>query len=445
MASGSKLKAARELKGWTQERMVEEFEAKAEELGYLRGTGISVRQISRWESMDPPPSPRVPQAAVLEALFERPLEALGLRNDEANAGTAWTVESTQAALEAAVYIADGLNRRALLERTGGALRSYLFTWLASGPQLERWVASDDERLPPSVIAQLEDKADQLRYLDAEFGGAAYRNKARELLAVCLRLTKQGRFDRNLGRRLFAVTADVATLAGWFEFDAGAPLAADPFFDAALRASHAAEDHLLGSYVASFMAIRHYAAGESDDAIALAQGAQVRLDPTRFPHVMTMLKLSEARSHAAGGHGRETYGAIDSALEHFGRGPSPEEPEWLYWMSEGELLGQAGSSALELGDLDKAGSFFADAAHHYGSHSNRSESLHAVRRSIALARAGMIDEACAVITDTLGTSAPVQSRRFSSHLHEFESEVAPIADAPVVREALDSVRAASDAA
>lgn len=70
-----RLKALRHSHGWvSQQQLADAFEKKALECG-LR-LGVSVRQVRRWESADPPwPTPDYQQ--VLQALFDRPLTDLG--------------------------------------------------------------------------------------------------------------------------------------------------------------------------------------------------------------------------------------------------------------------------------------------------------------------------------------------------------------------------------
>jgi len=67
--------SARHQRGWhSQQRLAEAFEAKATECGFR--IGVSVRQVRRWESTEPP-WPSGDYQTVLEALFGVPLTMLG--------------------------------------------------------------------------------------------------------------------------------------------------------------------------------------------------------------------------------------------------------------------------------------------------------------------------------------------------------------------------------
>jgi tetratricopeptide (TPR) repeat protein len=190
---------------------------------------------------------------------------------------------------------------------------------------------------------------------------------------------------------------------------------------------------------SFMAIRHYAAGDPEDAALIARAARNQVASAAIPHLNAMLYLTEARAHALAGDSTKAYRAVDRAVDEFENGSRTSLPAWLYWVSHGELLGQAGSCALDLGDLAKADDLLEAAADQYGDHANRSATLHSVRRAIALARDGNVEQASAVAARALRPAMPVRSRRFAEHLAVLANELPADSHDEDVGEAREAIR------
>src|SRR5436305_7625818 len=75
-ASNSALRQLRLRRFWTQADFAAAFEARSRQIG--RPLSLSVRQVRRWES-DNPPLPLPAYQAVLEALFGVPIERMGFQ------------------------------------------------------------------------------------------------------------------------------------------------------------------------------------------------------------------------------------------------------------------------------------------------------------------------------------------------------------------------------
>ena len=75
-ASNSALRQLRLRRFWTQADFAAAFEARPRQIG--RPLSLSVRQVRRWES-DNPPLPLPAYQAVLEALFGVPIERMGFQ------------------------------------------------------------------------------------------------------------------------------------------------------------------------------------------------------------------------------------------------------------------------------------------------------------------------------------------------------------------------------
>jgi hypothetical protein len=71
----------------------------------------------------------------------------------------------------------------------------------------------------------------------------------------------------------------------------------------------------------------------------------------------MLHIRQARAHAKAGARPAAIRSINAAFDAWSRGTRADDPAYLYWVNEAELLNLAGSSALDLGDAPQALAYF----------------------------------------------------------------------------------------
>jgi tetratricopeptide (TPR) repeat protein len=365
------------------------------------------------------------------------MEELGF-SGEAEEHLPWTLCATRSVLEASVN--DVLTRRRLAQLTGVTLGAYLLEWITAEPQLEDWKPrATAASLEPGVATALERRLDRLWRLDARSGDPSLRGRSEAVLSTGIELLRSERYDRSTGRRLYLVCSSSAALAAWCCYDVGNLVDADRLFDAALRASHAAEDPSFGAFVASIMAIRHYMAGAAHDAVKLAAAARTRVDGESTPHLVAALYLIEARSYAAAGDGGKASKCVDRAQASLQQGPSAKEP-WQFLVSQGEFYGQAGSALLQLGDYRASAEYFNRATRSYAASEVRSRSLHEIRRATALAFAGNVDEAYSATFATRVGWQGVRSQRFGDELRGLEAQLRVLPRTTESDEVLNAMRA-----
>jgi len=248
------LRSARTSRGWSQEELVEHFEAEARRLGI--GLSLSVRQVRRWES-EQPPWPHPPYRKVLEHLFSVQIEALGFRRP--GKSPAWpgagpqppTLEPITSVLEEE----DAVLRRAFLRTGVGVFAANRVAVALLAPadatspapataaMVRRDVAraktafqackyDELDRMLPHMLARAVGAVDGAVTEDAELDA---RTAQTDLLHVATSLLlKQGQVD------LALVAADRATQAASASHDPVAQLAAARIVThAAFAAGHGA--------------------------------------------------------------------------------------------------------------------------------------------------------------------------------------------------------------
>lgn len=320
----------------------------------------------------------------------------------------WTASRMSRALH---FVSEGDKPSA----SGSEVVAYAHQWrTAEGEPLAR--ATRGSRLSDSFLDGLQSTANNLRVMDAHSGSGTLANIGRANLAFLNQLSRNASYNQRTGRRLAAVIADTAIQTGWFTFDSGDLDGAPPFLLAALRASEASGDVRLGAGALSYLAVHAYSCGSPRNATTAARVAREKTKHIGAPALEAMLLTRQARGHAKLGERKEAMAALGRAAELAAGKRTEQDPHWLYWVNQGEILGQAGSSYLDLGEPHRALTAFTDAASALDPSHERTLGLYLSRAASAAVRKGDFDAGCARASEALDLAARVQSVRLREHIH-----------------------------
>ncbi|MEU2874156.1 helix-turn-helix transcriptional regulator [Streptomyces olivoreticuli] len=332
----------------------------------------------------------------------------------------WTADRMVTSLEAAV--GGVMKRRNVLAALGGAaLTQYVLQSVIAPAEALAAASPDGTKVTVPLIDSLQTTTDALRQVDASHGSGTLADTARAHLKVLLGLMKHGAYDEPTGRRLAAVTADTAIQTGWYTLDGGAHAAAQHLFLGALRAAHVSGDSRLKAAALSFLAIHGYSVGDPRDAISAARMARQSISDQDSPALHAMLLTRQARGHARLREGRHAMAALDEAEELRMQGPGEHDPHWLYWINQGEILGQRGSCYLELARPAEAAAAFAAARGSLNEEDTRTRAQFLSRSATAQMRAGDADAGCATGQEVLTLVKDIHSARLDEHLHSMLQE------------------------
>lgn len=325
----------------------------------------------------------------------------------------WTGSRMVAALHNAA-LGKPMDRRRFLALSGTALTAHIHHWgIAYLEPLRR--AESGGQVTNELITHLRGTADQLRHMDASGGSGRLADLARAHLSMIEGMLRHGSYDEPTGRRLVAIAADTATQLGWFHFDAGRHAAAQQALLGALRAAQASGDPRLGAGALSYLAIQSYSNGDPRDAVGAMQAAREKVKAVNSPLLKAMLLTRQARGHAKLGEREACLRALGTAAELAAAGPSEEDPDWLYWINEGEIAGQAGSCQLDLDDPRQAAVNFEQAHAVLNPGERRTRALFEARAASAYLRSGEREAGYAAVENVLELAAGVQSPRLYEHL------------------------------
>ncbi|MFD6417029.1 XRE family transcriptional regulator [Streptomyces sp. NPDC060194] len=347
----------------------------------------------------------------------------------------WTANRMVEVLERATKGRE-MERRKFLAVSGATLTAYVHHWgVADAEPLER--VRPGSAVTPGLLRQLQATTDHLRTMDAGSGSGSLADLGRAHLGFLSSVLKHGRYSEAEGRQLAAITADTATQTGWFTFDAGKHDRAQSYFLAALRAAHASGDVRLGAGALSYLAIHGYSTGHPRDGVAATRAALEKVSSLETPALKAMLLTRQARSHAKLGERQAALKALGRAGDLYAKGRSDHDPEWLYWINEGEIHGQSGSCHLDLDDPAGALASFQQARSTLNPDERRTRALVLTREATAHFRTGDAEAGAAAGNQALAMARDLQSARLDEHLHTLAAEL-DANPAPYAQELKDAV-------
>lgn len=353
----------------------------------------------------------------------------------------WDRDGTRAILDGLLDGSD-VHRRSFVAVSGAALMAMAGRWEAALEAPEPLIAAGTRQINPSLVGHIDQRLDHLRHLDDELGSGDLATLARSELALIAQLLRAGSYTEQIGRRLYSLAAEASRQVAWDQFDQDHHGVAQRYFEMALRASATAGDSVTGAYALSFMAVQSYSTGQGLQAVSLLETARSAVSGKSTARMSAMLAARSARALSKTGDRRAAAHMLYEAREALDRGPHPDDPATLYWVTEGEVEMIAGSCALELGDPAEAIRRF-DAAINAD---YRGDDLYPRSHAIYLARAAEahltmrdLDAAVQRATHAMRCLGGVDSARSTSTLAGLRTKLGGHGAVPVVRDFLEATR------
>ncbi|MEV6985602.1 helix-turn-helix transcriptional regulator [Sphaerisporangium sp. NPDC051017] len=203
------------------------------------------------------------------------------------------------------------------------------------------------------IKHLNATVERLSDEDQRSGGALLVSPAMHLLGRVRRMLDEAVYSEAIGRRLLSVTGRLSVNSGWFAYDSGnQELARHLYGEARIFADHAG-DQELHVEVCSLLAMQSVRFGRKNpgrarEALRFVATAEDAARHWATPRMYALLALREASAHAVLGDAMSCRKAMATAWREFDRGPREDDPTWIGFVSEAELLSFEGQAAMMLG-------------------------------------------------------------------------------------------------
>lgn len=352
---------------------------------------------------------------------------------------------------APVTLADGLWDRADAETltamldsdravTADTAASIAHAWLVTPPpQVLHQRAG--RRIGAELVDELDQRTVRLRRLDDFAGVTVLTPAVMGELRATVDLVKEASYTEETGRRLLALLAEQAQLAGWVACDAGRVDQGVSLYLTGVKAAHAAGDRALA---ALNLGCAGYTLANNDrptEGLLMARSALAGAETTASPLERTLLMDKVAWTAAMAGDAREAEHAVRrSSASHDHVDTAAERPDWLYWCSRDESDVMAGRVFTETRRPLRAVPLLTAALDRYDTTHVREIALYSSWLAQAYVDANEIDEAAAVASRVYDLAAASDSPRAVLRLDTVLNALAPHRDTPAVRDLLE--RAAS---
>jgi transcriptional regulator with XRE-family HTH domain len=241
-----------------------------------------------------------------------------------------------------------MDRRSFLVLHSGALAAVAADWARIEPR-RLTQALNGQHVDPGLLAWLEARSGELRAMSAApnpHTGALVDAH----LHTTIDLIGQDNYTTPVHRRLHAVAADLAHLAGWLRFDKGQHGAAQRHWQAAVHAAHQAGDRDLAALAWSDLAYQATWLSRPADAVRILDHAR---SAAPAPATRALLDIRRARASAVLQDKPDVARTLHSAESELDRASPDTTPKAVSWLSPADLSADAGRCWLDLGDPARA--------------------------------------------------------------------------------------------
>ncbi|MGP3949850.1 hypothetical protein [Streptomyces sp. 7N604] len=276
-------------------------------------------------------------------------------------------------------------------------------------------------------------------LDFLYGGGhghkALRHYFRQEVLPLLKAS----YSAKVGNALFEAAAEISQLLGWTAYDTGNHALANRYLLSTLRLTQVVDYRMMGARILTNMSHQANYLGDISRATRLARASTEGGKGHATPRAMALFAAHEARALSSAQDHKGATRAMNEAEKHFEQAETADDPDWLSYMDEAELVGEFCHCFRDL----KMGS----------------ESVRFAERAVALtdpqyartlgfcrmvlAQSQLLNGELEAAVTTAGLAVAggdaLQSARFQRYVADFQREVSVHAGNPAVRDFNEQVR------
>jgi len=331
-----------------------------------------------------------------------------------------------------------MDRRGFTVLTGTALTTLALQSMNDPEPLVS--ALQGKRVAPVVTDQLEQQVASARLMDDTLGGEEILACVSSHLGIAINLLKTGSYTEIMGRRLYALAAEAARLAGWLSFSINRHAAAQQYFLAGLRAAHTAGDRGISGHILTVMSYQAAMTGNPHDAVALIQASRNGLTDAGNPTVLALVAAREAQAQAKAGDASGCQEALDRAFGTYECATCEQHtPAWAYYVDEAFLNAQAGRALLDLGHAQRAESYLRTAMKQTDHSFAQARSVYLSQLAVARLRQHDLEQACALGLQAVELTSQVNSDHCTDNIRDLRRELKPHQAQSCVQEFTDQAR------
>ncbi len=232
---------------------------------------------------------------------------------------------------------DGMTDASLLPES--EVHSAVFAWLVSRPDDLVSNPAATRQVGMRDVAAMRTVAGTFSKLDFLYGGGHGHTALRYYFQHEVIPLLKGSFSLKVGKALFGVAAKNLQVLGWTAYDRGHHQVANRYLLSTLRLAQAADDRMLGARVLANLSHQANYLGMAPRSMQLARASVEGGKGGSTPRGMALFLAHEARALSTAQDYKGAARAMNEAEKFFQRADTADDPEWISYMEEAELVGE----------------------------------------------------------------------------------------------------------
>ncbi|WP_141206713.1 sporulation protein [Streptomyces griseorubiginosus] len=313
----------------------------------------------------------------------------------------------------------------------GDLNSAVLSWMIGRPdgiQADRPV---HRRVGMRDVRAIREAAGLFMQLDFKYGGGHGHKALRHYFREDVLPLLEASYSEKVGIALFGAAAEISQLLAWTAYDVGNHQLAHRYLTSTLRLSQVIDDRMFGARILGNLSHQANYLGNHAQAIQLARAAVEGAKGRATPRAMALSSAMEARALSNAGDHAGAGRAMNEAERYFEQASTAEDPSWLDYFDEAELMGELCHCFRDLKMRQKA---VVQAQRAVDSTDPKyARTLGFCRMVLAQSQLLNGELEAAVTTASLAVDGgdSLQSTRFQRYVTDFQIEVSVHAANPVV--------------
>ncbi|MFE9939049.1 tetratricopeptide repeat protein [Streptomyces hirsutus] len=319
------------------------------------------------------------------------------------------------------------------------LSSAVLSWMIARPDGIQTDRPAHQRVGMRDVRAIRDAADMFMQLDFKYGGGHGHKALRHYFRHEVLPLLDASYSQKVGTALFGAASEVSQLLAWTAYDTGNHRLAHRYLTSTLRLSQVIDDRMFGARILGNLSHQANYLGNHTQAIQLARAAVEGAKGRATPRAMANYSAMEARALSNAGDGMAAGRAMREAERHFERAGTAEDPPWLSYFDEAELMGELCHCFRDLKMRREAVEQAQRAVD--GTDPKYARTLGFCRMVLAQSQLLNGELEAAVTTASLAVDGgdSLQSSRFQRYVTDFQAEVSAHAANPIVAAFNDQVQ------
>jgi hypothetical protein len=250
-----------------------------------------------------------------------------------------TVSEVLGILDGLTQLAPG-DESARTEKLSDAdVNSAVLSWMLSRPDELTTDAPGTRRVGMRDVQAIRTAAEMFARLDFLYGGGHGHTALRHYFRHEVLPLLGASYSEKVGGALFAAAAEITEVLGWTAYDIGDHALAQRYFLAGLRLTQAIDDRLLGATILVNMSHQANYLGQTARAAQLARAAIEGGRGQATPRAKAVFAAHEARALSSAQDFTGAARAMNEAERHFERADTAQDPAYLAYVNEAEIIGE----------------------------------------------------------------------------------------------------------